>query len=240
MFSLFNFGAKSKKPRSKKVLTKVPKKLLSICKKLKVKLSKKKAGKVVRKSVKTLKKECLKKIATLKKLSLKSKVSRTKKPVRKTTTVKRMRVVPMTKGVKGGVGFEGRVYKFGQQFAPFKIDPEYGYKNLPTPQKTSFNGINAEFFGERIPTVLPPSWNVTCERNGNCIPVGYPFQSGRGANFGMFKGRDSKYGMFAGLAAKLGSKAANKLKSKLPALMDKAKEKVMAKIDAKVNSYSDK
>ena len=165
-------SAKSKK------LTKLPKKLLYICKKLKIK-TKSSNGKY--KSVKSLKASCLKRIKVLKKRMLKKVVKRkvVKRKVSKRRVSRR----------KEGVGHSGKVYRFGQVGPYVRDDPSNGYSGnsssypgvLPVtsqmdPSKGIY-GINKRFFDENVPGVLPPEWYGNYQPDGSYIPTGYPFEA---------------------------------------------------------------
>ena len=179
MKPIFSFGKKKKRSSAKgKKLSKLPKKLLYICKKLKVK-TKSSNGKY--KSVKSLKASCLKRIKVLKKKMLK-KVS--KRKVGKRKVVKRR-----VSRRKGGVGHSGKVYRFGQVGPYVRDDPSNGYSGnsssypgvLPVSSQIDpsrgIYGINKRFFDENVPGVLPPEWYGNYQPDGSYIPTGYPFEA---------------------------------------------------------------
>jgi len=221
---IFTFGKKrrsklKKSSKKKSVSSKLPKRLLHICKVLKVRV-KSKSGKY--KSMKVLVKQCLKKIQVLKKKMAKkvpkkkSKVKKTNKtkrsykrkasvpkssssvPKRSSSVPKRSSSVPkrsrssrssqlmLTQG--GGVGHRGKVYRFGNQYAEYKVDPSNGYAtdNVQYPGLKSaspqYEGINKEFYGAKVPAVLPPEWNFNYTKDGVLNPVGAPFN--QSAKFG--------------------------------------------------------
>ena len=214
---IFTFGKKrrsklKKSSKKKSVSSKLPKRLLHICKVLKVRV-KSKSGKY--KSMKVLVKQCLKKIQVLKKKMAKkvpkkkSKVKKTNKtkrsykrkasvPKSSSSVPKRSSSVPkrsrssrssqlmLTQG--GGVGHRGKVYRFGNQYAEYKVDPSNGYAtdNVQYPGLKSaspqYEGINKEFYGAKVPAVLPPEWNFNYTKDGVLNPVGAPFN--QSAKFG--------------------------------------------------------
>ena len=202
---IFTFGKKrrsklKKSSKRKSTNSKLPKKLLHICKVLKVRV-KSKSGKY--KAMSVLVKQCLKKIKVLKKkmakkvpkkkTSVRRKVKKSYK--RRASVPKGKRSVPrrsrssqlmLTRG--GGVGHRGKVYSFGNQYAEYKVDPSYGYatdnKQYPGLKSASpqYEGINKEFYGAKVPGVLPPEWNFNYTKDGVLNPVGAPFN--KSAKFG--------------------------------------------------------
>jgi len=189
MKPIFSFGKKKKRSSAKsKKQSKLPKKLIYICKKLKVK-TKSSNGKY--KSVKSLKASCLKRIKILKKKMLK-KVS--KRKVSKRKVGKRKVVKRRVSSRKGGVAHSGKVYRFGQLSPFLKNDPLNGYSSNSnsypgvlsvTSQMDPSNGIygiKKQFFDESVPGVLPPEWYGNYQPDGSYIPTGYPFEGY--SNFG--------------------------------------------------------
>ena len=168
-----------------KVVKKPPKKLLYICKKLKVKTTTKRGSKRVYKSVSTLKRACLKKIKNLKKKYYsfgKRTRRRTKRKVSKRKVSRRTTVM------KGGVGHMGKLYSYGKKTsrfgtpAPFSSNQgNFGY-NDPYPTNSGVNyyttqgsGFYKPFFGADVPAVIPPEWDCNRQPDGSCVPVGSPF-----------------------------------------------------------------
>ena len=179
--SIFNFGRKkSKKSKvskrkvskrkggsKKKNTQRLPKKLLSICKSLKVKVYSVRNGKRVKKSLKTLKKQCLKKVNALIKLH-----KRKAKFGNNTTKPK----------VTGRLFFGKSRTRFGKNYAPYyPNDPSFGYsRNVPqvpgVRTQAAAPGVNAEFFGAKVPKPPPPNWQYPQGPTGPAMPLGYPFQ----------------------------------------------------------------
>jgi hypothetical protein len=166
MKSIFTFGKKKRTSRKSKGSTKKkvalpPKKLLKICKALKVKVVTKRGSKRVYKSILVLKKLCLRKIKVLKKKY------HSKKSVRKVVKKRKAR--------------------FGM-YKPFtKSEVGNGYGNAIKPyagvvSKTAQGpGINRDFFGTKVPAIIPANYNFMYQPNGSMIPVGYPFQQSSNA-----------------------------------------------------------
>jgi hypothetical protein len=177
--SIFTFGKKKRrsiKKKSKVVRVKLPKKLLSICKKLKVKVTVKRGTKKVYKTLKVLKKECLKKIKVLKKkYSRKS----TRKSTRKTSTRSTRRVSRLRRGARFGSSLVNTSSKYST------VDPTNGYSSSQgvyqypgvNIQSTTPNGVYKDFFGANVPSVLPAEWNYLKQPDGSSVAVGSPFSS---------------------------------------------------------------
>jgi hypothetical protein len=171
--SIFTFGKKKRrslKKKSKVVSVKLPKKLLSICKKLKVKVTVKRGTKKVYKSLKVLKKECLKKIKVLKK-------KYSKKSTRKSTTRSTRRVRTLRRGARFGGSLVNTSSKYSS------VVPNNGYSQdvYQNPginiQSSTPNGVYKEFFGAKVPGVLPPEWDYLKQPDGSSVAVGSPFYS---------------------------------------------------------------
>lgn len=185
--SIFNFGKKksrkskstksTKRTKSKKNTKntqRIPKKLLSICKSLKVKVYTTRNGKRVKKSLKVLKSQCLKKVNALIKIhKRKAKFG-----------MKRSRFGVHTPGhdmrLMSGKTQMGRS-RFGRNYSPYSNDPSFGYSRV-IPQvpgvRTQAAGpnVNADFFGSNVPKPLPPNWQYMQGPTGPATPLGYPFQ----------------------------------------------------------------
>jgi hypothetical protein len=116
MLSLFGFGKKRRSVRSKKHHAKPPAKLLTLCKKYRVRATKKVGRKCVYKKVSVLKKLCLRKAMALKKKLIKMhkrkgvhhRRRRSTKVVRRKTTSHRRR-----KSVRGDDAFGEEAMSFG-------------------------------------------------------------------------------------------------------------------------------
>ena len=179
--SIFNFGKKRRstkrkvskqrtktKKNIKKNTPKLPKKLLSICKSLKVKVYTVRKGKRVKKSLKTLKTQCLKKVNALIKLhKRKAKFG--------------IQNVYRPKGsLMFGKSRTGRS-RFGRNYSPYFNDPSFGYSRV-IPQvpgvrtQAAAPGVNSEFFESQVPKPLPPNWPYPQGPTGPATPLGYPFQ----------------------------------------------------------------
>ena len=144
MVSLF-FGRKRKVPRKNK---KPKASLLRLCKKLRVKTTKKVGGQKVYKSSSVLRRLCAKKAK--------------KSPRRR----RRAR----------------RSMGFGQLMgSPFENPSNYGY-NQPVKQaqqvlsqSNTSSGVNREFFGQQVPTQIPPHWNFVGQPGGEApVAIGSP------------------------------------------------------------------
>jgi len=183
MLSFLNFGKKKRKPRSKKSC-KVPSKILKLCKRFKIKCTKKVGKRRVYKSVAVLKKQI--------KMKMKKRKSRKTRKSRK---------------YKFGFSFgalKTRRSRFGSPAAYNNNIPNYGYNQsadqnpgilsqtsqvvtaqtngsrpsgmqLP-PGNVPTYGTNKMFFTESVPTTVPPEWFVMGQPGGAPpVPVGSPF-----------------------------------------------------------------
>ena len=185
MLSFLNFGKKKRKSRSKKVgkkSRKPPAKILKLCKRFKIKCTKKVGKRRVYKSVAVLKKQ----------LKRKMKKSRKTRKVRK------------SRKCRFGFSFGSRKSRFGAP-APYNNSvTNYGY-NQPVSQNPSIlsqssqvvtaetnpnrpsemqlppgniptYGTNRMFFTENVPTTVPPEWFVMGQPGGEPpVVVGGPF-----------------------------------------------------------------
>ena len=183
---LFSFGKKKRRVSRSKLMKKPPARLLSICKRYKVKSTKKSGRRRVYKSIAVLKKECLKKaMAVLKKL----------KKAKKSPRRRRSSSFGLRRRRRSGFGLSG---------APFVNPEKYGYNQAvqQSPQTLSQSssvvddkmnnsrpdnmklaagevptyGVYRNFFGQDVPTQLPPEWNFMGQPDGSLYPVGAPFQ----------------------------------------------------------------
>jgi hypothetical protein len=180
---LFHFGKKKRKSRSKKV-RKPPAKLLKMCKRFKIKCTKKVGKRRVYKSAAVLKKQ------------LKRKMRKVRKPRRKARRVSSF-------GFSFGA-LKSRRSRFGAPAAYNNNVSDYGYNqsaaqnpgilsqtsqvvtaesngsrpngmqlqpgNIPT------YGTNKMFFTESVPTTVPPEWFVMGQPGGAPpVPIGSPF-----------------------------------------------------------------
>jgi hypothetical protein len=200
--SIFNFGRKkSKKGKvskrkvskrkggSKKNTQRLPKKLLSICKSLKVKVYSVRNGKRVKKSLKVLKSQCLKKVNALIKLhKRKAKFGKSRSKFGVHTPGHVGMYTKETNPPHGMPGhdmslmFGKRRTRFGKNYAPYyPNDPSFGYSNV-IPQvpgvrtQAAGPGVNADFFGSKVPKPLPPNWQYMQGPTGPATPLGYPFE----------------------------------------------------------------
>jgi len=174
----FSFGKKKKKVHSvkRKSSRKPPARLIKMCKRYRIKVTKKVGKKRVYKSVTVLKKQ------------LRRKKKNNKKTVRR--VVKRR---------KSSVR---RRFRFGDA-ATFTPASNYGYNqtvqqapgilsqssqvvtsdnniNRPPgfgvdPSTTPIYGVYRPFFTENVPTTVGPSWNFMGQPDGSLYPVGGPF-----------------------------------------------------------------
>jgi hypothetical protein len=177
MVSLFLFGKKKKKVSRKKKtnVKKPPVNICKMCKRLKIKITKKVGNRRVYKSTSVLKKQ------------IKQKMRKKAKRV-----------------TRFGFSFGStRKSRFGNSGAVFNNNtPAYGYNepviqkpgilaqtsqvvtstsnsNRPIGSTLSSNiptyGVNRMFFNESVPTQVPPNWNFMGQPDGSAIPVGAPF-----------------------------------------------------------------
>jgi len=185
---LFSFGKKRRTVKKVKSMKRPPARLLKMCKKYKIKCTRKVGRKRVYKSVTVLKRQLRKKMKHRK--------------VRKVRKVRRVR----------------RKFHFGGNAAPITPVSNYGYnQSVPKASGvlsqssqvvTASNNINRPpgfgleqaslptygvyrpFFTENVPTTVGPSWNFMGQPDGSLFPVGGPFS--RYTSFG--KRRKAMFG----------------------------------------------
>ena len=176
--NLFSFGKKRKKVSRRKVAKKPPASLLKRCRKYRIKTTMKKGGKRVYRKVSMLKK--------LLKKFLKKKMHKIKKArkVRKTTHRRRMGFgadgYEFTK--PANYGFDQTVQQYPGTLSQ-TISTITAKNNISRPEGFSFEdgqipayGVFRDFFGEAVPTQVPPNYNFMGQPNKSLMPVGAPFQ----------------------------------------------------------------
>jgi hypothetical protein len=188
MLSLLNFGKKKRKSRSKKG-RKPPAKILKMCKRFKIKCTKKVGKRRVYKSAATLKKQLKRKMRKVRRRKSGKKSRRTRRRV-------------SSFGFSFGA-LKTRRSRFGATPAAFNQPGNYGYNQAvvqnpgilsqtsqvvtaesngsrPTqmqlpPGNIPTYGTNKMFFTESVPTTVPPEWFVMGQPDGPPVPVGSPF-----------------------------------------------------------------
>ena len=172
--------------RKKRSVKKPLSKVRRICRKLKIKMTKKVGSRRVYKTLKELKKQIAKKVKKLRKNVRKS---------HKRKTHHKRRVVHKRRGM----GF-GQVGEY-----PFNASPvNYGYNqkvqqypqalsqsstvsnekmNISRPEgmgvpenNLPVYGVYRNFFGQDVPTQVPPNWDFMGQPDGSLFAVGSPFQ----------------------------------------------------------------
>jgi hypothetical protein len=216
--AFFSFGKKRKVRRQNK---KPPPRLLKLCKKYRVKATKRVRGKIVYRTSKVLKTLCLRKAKKLLK-SLKKKGTRkshrrrhrrsgfgnlifggTTSPAK--TVSQAVASAPIMSTSMSEINFDrigrgvadfnnkcvaekgnpitvcaSRILKFGRRRsgfgemigAPFQKPENYGYNQKVVQaqqalsQTNTPNGVNREFFGQQVPTQIPPYWDFMGQPGG--------------------------------------------------------------------------
>jgi hypothetical protein len=184
---LFSFG---KKRKTRKVSKKPPAALLKRCRKYRIKTTMKKGGKRVYRKVALLKKLLKKKIRKMKKARKVRKVSK-KTRKSKSRKVKRR----MGFGADGYEFTKPANYGFDQSVQQYPgtlsqtISTITAKNNISRPEGFSFEegqlpayGVFRDFFGEAVPTQVPPNYNFMGQPDKSLMPVGYPFQRFTTAN----------------------------------------------------------
>jgi hypothetical protein len=190
MLSFLNFGKKKRKTRSKKG-RKPPAKILKMCRRFKIKCTKKVGKRRVYKSASALKKQ------------LKRKMRKSRKSRRKSRKSRKSRRRRVSRFGFSFVALKGRRSRFGATPAAFNQPGNYGYNqavvqnpgilsqtsqvvtsgsNSTRPQSMQLGsgniptyGTNRKFFTESVPTMPPPEWFVMGQPDGPPVPVGSPF-----------------------------------------------------------------
>ena len=183
--ALFSFGKKKRVRSTRKSGKKPPAALLKKCRKFKIKTTMKKGNKKVYRKVRVLKKLLAKRMRKLHK----------KRHTKRRVVHRRKRVVQRRRGM----GF-GEVTDY-----PFNPSPvNYGYNtpvqqypgtlsqsstvsnekmNISRPEGTGVPqdnlpvyGVYRNFFGQDVPTQIPPNWDFMGQPDGSVFAVGSPFQ----------------------------------------------------------------
>ena len=173
MFFLFGKKQKSKRRHSKKP----PASLLKMCKKYKVKTMKRVGNKKVYKRSSVLKKQCKVKARLMKKQKHKAKPSnrRTRRSGFGNTVMGYQFENPLN------YGFNQPVKQYPQVLSQSNSVVNKQMNNLrPDSMKLSSSdlpvyGTYRKFFGQDVPTQLPPQWNFMGQNGGSSVAVGSPF-----------------------------------------------------------------
>ena len=176
--NLFSFGKKRKKVLRRKVIRKPPAALLKRCRKYRIKTTMKKGGKRVYRKVSMLKKLLKKKMHKMKK------ARKVYKKTRKTTHRRRMGFgadgYEFTK--PANYGFDQTVQQYPGTLSQ-TISTITAKNNISRPEGFSFEdgqipayGVFRDFFGEAVPTQVPPNYNFMGQPDKSLMPVGAPFQ----------------------------------------------------------------
>jgi hypothetical protein len=190
---LFSFG-KKRKNVSRILTKKPPAALLKRCRKYRIKTTMKKGGKRVYRKVALLKKLLKKKIRKMKKARKVSK--KTRKVSKKTRKVKARKVKRrMGFGADGYEFTKPANYGFDQSVQQYPgtlsqtISTITAKNNISRPEGFSFQdgqipayGVFRDFFGESVPTQVPPNYNFMGQPDKSLMPVGAPFQRYTSAN----------------------------------------------------------
>jgi len=173
---LFSFGKKRKKVSRRKLIRKPPAALLKRCRKHRIKTTMKKGGRRVYRKVSLLKKLLKKKMKKMKK----SKARKTRKVYRRRR---------MGFGLDGSIFTKPDNFGYNQKVKQIPgtlsqtISTVNAKNNLSRPEGFSFQdsqlpayGVFREFFGEAVPTQVPPNYNFMGQPDGSYMPVGAPFQ----------------------------------------------------------------
>jgi hypothetical protein len=209
---MFDFSFGKKKKRRTAGVKKIPKNLKKLCKKYRIKISKKVGNKRV-----------YRKVSLLKKL-LKKKMRKQKKAKLRRSTRKGRRYIKRSLRYGGDNTLATA--------SPFMDPNNFGY-NQPVvqtpgilPQTSNvvtassnnsrppslqlnasdigaggINGLGRMFFNEMVPTSLPPEWYAMGQPDGTLIPVGYPFNTyGSPSSFGKRRRKRLNPSMCRGLS----------------------------------------
>ena len=181
MDSLFSFGKKRRSRKSKKTNRKPPVKILRLCRRLKIKCTKKVGKRRVYKSLAVLKKQ------------IKRKMKKTKRKVRRTTrfrfsfgSTRRTRSRFGSPGDFTNAGPSGYGYNQKAMSNPGILSQTSQVvtreSNASRPSSMQLDskyiptyGVNKKFFTADIPSVLGPEWYAMGQPDGTLVPVGSPF-----------------------------------------------------------------
>ena len=167
---LFGFGKKRKLVKKNSKNKKPSSRLVKLARKYRVKISIKVGKRRVYKTDKLLMKQIRRKMKKSKKLL--------KKPRRRVvrfgeaaflTTYKQLGILDQSSAIANSSNNTNRPKGLGID----KINTQVSKSSLPV------YGTYADFFGEKVPKVLPPNWYCNKDRKGNCTPVGWPFYAYR-------------------------------------------------------------
>ena len=191
MVSFFLFG--KKKRIVKKKSTKKPSVLIcKMCKRLKIKITKKIGGRRVYKSVTVLKKQIKRKMKKIKKIK-KKKVTRFGFSFG-SVNKRRSRFgsgAPFNNNTVG-YDFNKPVVQYpGTLAQTSQVITSSTNAIRPSSMQLKDNssdiyGVNRMFFNESVPTQVPPNWNFMGQPDGSAYPAGAPFY-GYKTPFGRYK-----------------------------------------------------
>ena len=190
-----SFGKKKRSSRRVKKSSnrKPPARLLKMCKKYGIKTTRKVGGRRVYKKTSHLKKACLKcarshrkKLKKLKKLKKRSaSFGRRKKGCRRRKSMRRRSAFgniimgsPFERPSNYGYNEEVKQAQQTLSQTSSVVDDKTNSSRpgeMQLPQGTAIYGVNREFFGQQIPTQVPPEWNFMGQSDGSLYPVGASF-----------------------------------------------------------------
>jgi len=207
MFFSFGFGKKKRRTvrstKKKSGSKKPPASLIRMCKKYRIKCTKKVGRKRVYKSISVLKKQ-LRRKRTIKRRKARKSVKKGSRKVRKTRKVRRFRfgeaasaANPANYGYNNPVPQAPGVLSQSSQVVTeannINRPPGFGLDAASIPTY----GVYRPFFTENVPTTVGPSWNFMGQPDGGLYPVGGPFN--RYTSFGKRrKGRRAMFGNTCG------------------------------------------
>jgi hypothetical protein len=174
--NFFSFGKKKRRTTKVKGVRKPPAALLRKCKKHHIKCTMKKGGKRVYRKTSVLKKLLRRKMKKMKKA----------RKVRRAASFGRRR---RRMGFGGSpflkpdnFGYNQKVERYPQLLSQSSsvVDSK---SNLTRPEgmmlgagNPSVDGVYRNFFGQEVPTQVPPNWNFMGQPDGSLYPIGAPFQ----------------------------------------------------------------
>ena len=182
---LFSFGKKLKR-HYRRTQKKPPTALLKKCRKHRIKTTMKKGGKRVYRKVSVLKKLLAKKMRKIKS-------HKKRKAVKKVKSHKKRKAVKRRGMGFGNItesqflnpsnyGYNQPVQKFSQTLSQ-SSSVVNDKMNMARPEEMAVGagdvptyGVYRDFFGQDVPTQLPPNWNFMGQPDGSLYPVGAPFQ----------------------------------------------------------------
>ena len=181
--ALFSFGKKQMK--KKRLVKKPPSKVLRICRRLKIKTTKKVGSRRVYKSLKVLKKQI--------KLKVRKMHKRKSHHRRKSSfgAVRRSRARRSGFGEVTGYAFNPAPVNYGYNEPVQQYPQALSQTSTVSNEKINISrpegmgvpetdlpvyGVYRNFFGQDVPTQIPPNWNFMGQPDGGLYPVGAPFE----------------------------------------------------------------